>query len=83
MVMEHKGKAITVLTLNTIAFTVCFAAWMLNGVLVTFLVALLLYLHRFCISYTQRYLQEDLGINDTQLGEHQLLDRLAPIVNEI
>lgn len=27
------------LTLNTIAFTVCFAAWMMNGVLVTFLVA--------------------------------------------
>lgn len=26
-----------VLALNTIAFTVCFAAWMLNGVLVTFL----------------------------------------------
>jgi len=25
------------LTLNTIAFTVCFAAWMMNGVLVTFL----------------------------------------------
>ncbi len=23
--------------LNTLAFTVCFAAWMLNGVLVTFL----------------------------------------------
>jgi NNP family nitrate/nitrite transporter-like MFS transporter len=27
------------LTLNTIAFTVCFAAWMMNGVLVTFLAA--------------------------------------------
>ena len=27
-----------VLFLNTLAFTVCFAAWMLNGVLVTFLV---------------------------------------------
>ena len=26
-----------VLFLNTFAFTVCFAAWMLNGVLVTFL----------------------------------------------
>ena len=26
-----------VLFLNTLAFTVCFAAWMLNGVLVTFL----------------------------------------------
>ncbi len=33
-----KSKAVTVLTLNTIAFTVCFAVWMLNGVLVTFLV---------------------------------------------
>jgi len=31
-------KAYTVLSLNTIAFTVCFACWMLNGVLVTFLV---------------------------------------------
>ena len=27
-----------ILTLNTLAFTVCFAVWMLNGVLVTFLV---------------------------------------------
>jgi NNP family nitrate/nitrite transporter-like MFS transporter len=36
--MTEKGKAISVLTLNTIAFTVCFAAWMMNGVLVTFLV---------------------------------------------
>lgn len=27
-----------ILALNTLAFTVCFAAWMLNGVLVTFLV---------------------------------------------
>ena len=36
--MEDKKKAYTVLALNTIAFTVCFAAWMLNGVLVTFLV---------------------------------------------
>lgn len=32
------AKAHKALTLNTIAFTVCFAAWMLNGVLVTFLV---------------------------------------------
>jgi len=31
---SHKALA-----LNTIAFTVCFAAWMLNGVLVTFLAA--------------------------------------------
>jgi MFS transporter, NNP family, nitrate/nitrite transporter len=36
--MPEKNKAYTVLALNTIAFTVCFAAWMLNGVLVTFLV---------------------------------------------
>ena len=32
-------RAHVVLGLNTLAFTVCFAAWMLNGVLVTFLVA--------------------------------------------
>ncbi len=31
------GKAHRMLTLNTIAFTICFASWMLNGVLVTFL----------------------------------------------
>ena len=31
------GKAHRILALNTIAFTVCFACWMLNGVLVTFL----------------------------------------------
>lgn len=36
--MNEKTKSYTVLTLNTVAFTVCFAAWMLNGVLVTFLV---------------------------------------------
>ena len=36
--MQERKKANTVLALNTIAFTVCFAAWMLNGVLVTFLV---------------------------------------------
>ncbi len=36
--MEEKSKALTVLTMNTLAFTVCFACWMLNGVLVTFLV---------------------------------------------
>jgi len=35
---EHvTSTGIRVLILNTIAFTVCFAAWMLNGVLVTFL----------------------------------------------
>jgi len=36
--MQERNKAYTVLALNTLAFTVCFAAWMLNGVLVTFLV---------------------------------------------
>lgn len=37
--MEAKvtPAAIRILILNTLAFTVCFAAWMLNGVLVTFL----------------------------------------------
>ncbi|MAT39039.1 MAG: MFS transporter [Ectothiorhodospiraceae bacterium] len=36
--MSDKRKAYQVLTMNTIAFTVCFAVWMMNGVLVTFLV---------------------------------------------
>jgi len=36
--MQDRTTAITVLTLNTVAFTVCFACWMLNGVLMTFLV---------------------------------------------
>lgn len=36
--MAERSKAIQVLTMNTLAFTVCFACWMLNGVLVTFLV---------------------------------------------
>ncbi|MFQ5421254.1 MAG: nitrate/nitrite transporter, partial [Anaerolineae bacterium] len=36
--MDERAKSYTVLTLNTVAFTVCFACWMLNGVLVTFLV---------------------------------------------
>lgn len=36
--MSENPKAYVVLTLNTIAFTVCFACWMMNGVLVTFLV---------------------------------------------
>jgi MFS transporter, NNP family, nitrate/nitrite transporter len=31
------GKSHRMLALNTLAFTVCFAAWMLNGVLITFL----------------------------------------------
>lgn len=37
MESEATFKSHTVLFLNTFAFTVCFAAWMLNGVLVTFL----------------------------------------------
>jgi MFS transporter, NNP family, nitrate/nitrite transporter len=36
--MRDSPGAWRVLALNTVAFTVCFAAWMLNGVLVTFLV---------------------------------------------
>mgnify|MGYP006414418593 FL=1 len=36
--MSEKRTSYRVLALNTIAFTICFAAWMLNGVLVTFLV---------------------------------------------
>ncbi len=36
--MTDKAKSYKVLTMNTIAFTICFACWMLNGVLVTFLV---------------------------------------------
>ncbi len=36
--MTEKGKANTVLAMNTLAFTVCFACWMTNGVLVTYLV---------------------------------------------
>jgi MFS transporter, NNP family, nitrate/nitrite transporter len=32
------GKSRKILFFNTFAFTICFAAWMLNGVLVTFLV---------------------------------------------
>lgn len=36
--MTERNKALSVLTLNTLAFTVCFACWMMNGVLVTFLV---------------------------------------------
>ncbi len=36
--MTENSKAISVLTLNTLAFTACFACWMMNGVLVTFLV---------------------------------------------
>lgn len=36
--METTNKSYRILFLNTFAFTVCFAAWMLNGVLVTYLV---------------------------------------------
>ncbi|MEE8487744.1 MAG: MFS transporter [Gemmatimonadota bacterium] len=36
--MPETGRARLTLALNTLAFTVCFAAWMLNGVLVTFLI---------------------------------------------
>ncbi len=36
--MKEEAASYRILALNTIAFTVCFAAWMLNGVLVTFLV---------------------------------------------
>ena len=36
--MFEERKAIVVLTMNTVAFTVCFAVWMMNGVLITFLV---------------------------------------------
>ena len=37
MEAQVKGKAHKMLFFNTLAFTICFAAWMLNGVLVTFL----------------------------------------------
>ena len=36
--MFQDKKATIVLTMNTLAFTVCFAVWMMNGVLVTFLI---------------------------------------------
>ncbi len=36
--MTERGKRISVLSMNTLAFTVCFAVWMMNGVLITFLV---------------------------------------------
>ncbi|MBT4868282.1 MAG: MFS transporter [Planctomycetaceae bacterium] len=37
-------------------------------VFVTFLAAFLLYLHRFCMTYAQRYVKEDLGLTDDHLG---------------
>jgi NNP family nitrate/nitrite transporter-like MFS transporter len=36
--MSENSKAISVLTVNTLSFVVCFACWMLYGVLITFLV---------------------------------------------
>lgn len=36
--MTDNGRALKVLAMNTLAFTVCFACWMMNGVLATFLV---------------------------------------------
>lgn len=36
--MTQDKKAIVVLTMNTFAFSICFACWMLYGVLITFLV---------------------------------------------
>jgi len=41
--MSERGKAYTVLALNTLAFTVCFACWTMNGVLVTYLVDQLIF----------------------------------------
>ena len=35
---EEKSQAWWILGMNTFAFTICFAAWMMNGVLITFLV---------------------------------------------
>lgn len=36
--MKDEHKAISVLTMNTLAFLVCFACWVMYGVLITFLV---------------------------------------------
>ena len=36
--MTERSRAHTVLAMNTLAFTVCFAVWMMNGVLITYLV---------------------------------------------
>ena len=35
---EERRRAWWILAVNTFAFTICFAAWMMNGVLITFLV---------------------------------------------
>ncbi len=37
MMREATPKSYRMLVMNTLAFTVAFAAWMLNGVLITFL----------------------------------------------
>ena len=34
---------------------------------VTFLTSLLLYLDRFCMTYAQRYVKEDLGLSEAQI----------------
>ena len=36
--MKEDRRAYVVLAINTLAFTVCFACWMMNGVLITYLV---------------------------------------------
>ncbi|MSO75318.1 MAG: MFS transporter [Alphaproteobacteria bacterium] len=36
--MNERGQAFTALVASTLAFTVCFACWVINGVLVTYLV---------------------------------------------
>ena len=36
--MTENRQAFLVLTMNTLAFTICFMCWMMNGVLITFLV---------------------------------------------
>ena len=37
-------------------------------VALTTLTSLLLYLDRFCISFAERYIKEDLGLNDDQVA---------------
>ena len=36
--LQSRRQAWWILAINTFAFTICFAAWMMNGVLITFLV---------------------------------------------
>ncbi|MBT4865742.1 MAG: NarK/NasA family nitrate transporter [Planctomycetaceae bacterium] len=38
LTQEERRQAWWILAMNTIAFTICFAAWMMNGVLVTFFI---------------------------------------------